>query len=96
MPGSSLRQRYQGTLARDTGYALDELYLNDRGPFFETPGFVAGGPGEPPRAGLYPTLAYPIGYVRALEDPFFRRHSVTREEGTPIPGIGESARRQDN
>ncbi|MCZ6557180.1 MAG: hypothetical protein O7A69_05310, partial [SAR324 cluster bacterium] len=96
MPGGSLKQRYQGTLARDTGYVLDELYLNDRGPFFETPGFAAGGPQEPPRAGLYPSLAYPHSYLRAVEDPFFRRHSVTREEDTPIPGSGESARGQDN
>ncbi len=85
-PAKSLRERYEGTIAGDTGYPLDEMYLNSRGPFFSTPGFKQRKPEEPPRTGLYPALPpYQAGFLRAMEDPFFRRHSVAAEEGTPVP-----------
>ena len=86
MPGKSLKERYEGSIARDTGYALDEMYLNMREGFFATPGFEKTDPEEPPRKDLYPKLPpYEAGFLRALEDPYFRRHSVETEEGTPIP-----------
>jgi len=84
-PWGSLAESYAGTIARRTGTLLDDMYLNDRGEFFEYFHF----PEPPPDVAedrLYLVLPRrPAGLERALEDPLFRRYSVEDEEGTPVP-----------
>jgi hypothetical protein len=76
--GKGLRARYEHTLAGETGMMLDRMYLVERGPFFETPGFGESSPPQPPTEDLYPQLPpYDAELLRMMDDPFF--HHPARE-----------------